>query len=92
MISYIIQAITFIVTWLIASFHSLSVGMIALVFGQLSAALQSYSFTAWYAVFNQIDYFVPLSETSVLAVAWFALYVGVFVYRTAKSWIPFVSS
>ena len=92
MISYIIQAITFIVTWLIGSFHSLSVGMVAFVFGELSAAIPSYSFTSWYAVFNQIDYFVPLSETSVMAVAWFALYVGVFVYRTAKSWIPFVSS
>jgi hypothetical protein len=91
MISYIISGLSYVIGWLIASLHALAAGMIAVVFVSLSAAMPSYNFTPWLTVFNQIDYFFPLSETMVFAVAWFALYVGCFLYRTAKSWIPFVS-
>lgn len=91
MISYIIQAVTYVITWLLSSFHALSVSMIALVFSRLSAALPAYDFSPWLLLFDQIDYFFPLSETMLLGLAWFGIYVGCFVYRTGKSWIPFVS-
>ena len=65
------------------------------MFGQmLTAAEGLFPTVNWSGVqdwLDKINYVFPLSEFLVMFTAWFAIWLGVFVYRAVKSWIPTVS-
>lgn len=83
LVDWVVYAFQLLRGWGDTAIHSL-LGWAAVAFPAVDwASIKGYT--------DQVNFFFPLSETIALAVTYLGLWIGVWLYRTIKSWIPTVS-
>lgn len=92
MIQWIITGVLQVVNWFIDVIHGLGSTLVAGLVATIQSAFPAVDCSSWLTLYGQINYFVPVSETITFALAYFAAWTAVGVYRFVKSWIPTVGN
>lgn len=88
----LVSALSTALTWLFTTFQSFSQSLVNGMFTAFGSAVPSFDPSPYIADFDNLNYFIPLSETITYALAWFALWTAIFGYRLVKSWLPTLGS
>ena len=83
-----------VLDWVIKQFNAIrTLGdwAITQLLAGLSHLFPTVSWTSVQSYMDQLNYVFPLSEAVVMGSALLALWIGVWLYKAVKSWIPTVS-
>lgn len=86
----LIDALLYVWNYIVTGFATMGEALVDALVVKLVAVVPSWNPATIQSYLDAGNYFLPLNETVGMFTLAFSLWVSIWVYRVAKSWIPWV--